>query len=175
MNDERKDTGMNETTRRGILGRGLLLLTGVAGLGAAGGRLAFGRGRGDADSLVLYGRNWRSDRRIGDLPHEGDRVSVRGDLSTQPGGEPVGEFFAAAFALGGAPHPAQSERLELHTFKLQDGSLFGTGTAGQREGAFAIVGGTGRYAGAQGTYVARQDDSDVAGSGSAEFVFELRR
>jgi len=163
---------MHETTRRGILGRGLMLLTGAAGLGAAGGRFAFGRGR--QDSLVLYGRNWRSDRRVGDLPHDGERISVRGDLSARPGGEAVGEFFAAAFALGGAAHPAQSERLELHTFKLKDGALFGTGTAGQREGAFAIVGGTGRYAGAQGTYVARQDHGDVAGSGTAEFVFELR-
>jgi len=164
---------MNEITRRGILGRGLLLLT---GLGAAGaGRLAFGR-NGRTDSLVLYGRNWRGYGRgpAGGLPLEGDRLSVRGDLLARPGGEPVGEFFAAAFALGGADHPAQAERLELHTFKLADGAIFGTGTADGLEGAFTITGGTGRYAGTQGTYVAHQGHVELGGTGAAQFVFTLR-
>ena len=53
-------------------------------------------------------------------------------------------------------------------------SLFGTGTAGQSDGAFAITGGTGRYAGVQGTYVARQQHADLGGDGTAEFVFTLR-
>lgn len=164
---------MQETTRRGVLGRGLLLLT---GLGAAGGgRLAFGRG-GRHNSLVLYGRDWRGygGRRSGELPLEGDRISIRGDLLAQPDGGPVGEFYATAFALGGASHPAQTERLELHTFKLSDGVIFGTGTAGRLEGAFTILGGTGRYAGAQGTYVARQGHAELGGDGDAEFVFALR-
>jgi hypothetical protein len=174
MSDERKEQSMDETTRRGILGRGLLLIGGVAGLGAAGGRVAFGRRR-DEDTLVLYARNVRSGRRLGALPLEGERLSVRGELLAQPEGESVGEFLAAAFALGGAAHPAEAERLELHTFKLPDGSLFGTGSAGQYEGAFAITGGTGRFAGAQGTYVARQSHEDLGGDGSAEFVFSLKR
>jgi hypothetical protein len=159
----RKDSTM-ETTRRGILGRGLMLLGGIAGLGAVG-----ARGGGD---LVLYARNLTGGRRLGDLPRDGDRLSVRGDLLAQPDGEQVGEFHAAAFALGGAEHPAEGERLELHTFKLRDGSLFGTGTAGA-EGVFAVVGGTGHYAGARGTYVARQAHADLGGDGSAEFVFSL--
>ncbi|MGH3055285.1 MAG: hypothetical protein ACRDL7_09950, partial [Gaiellaceae bacterium] len=73
MIDERKDLAMNETTRRGMLGRGLLLLTGAIGLGASGGRLAFGRGA--KGSLVLYGRNLQSGRRPGELPLEGERLS----------------------------------------------------------------------------------------------------
>ena len=40
----------------------------------------------------------------------------------------------------------------MHTFKLHDGSIFGTGTAGGVDGTFAVLGGTGRYAGVQGTY-----------------------
>lgn len=164
---------MHETTRRGLLGRGLLALGGAVGLGAAGTRFALGRGR-DSDSFVLYGRNVQSGRRLGQLPLEGERLSVRGELLAQPDGEPVGEFLAAAFALGGAAHPAAAERLELHTFKLRDGSLFGTGTAGQLDGVFAITGGTGRYAGAQGTYVARQHNADLGGDGTAEFTFTLR-
>ncbi|HKD95851.1 MAG TPA: hypothetical protein VKB43_14190, partial [Gaiellaceae bacterium] len=64
---------MQETTRREILGRGLVLL---AGLGAAaGGRMTFGQGGKDG-SLVLYGRNWHG--LSGRLPLEGERVSVRG-------------------------------------------------------------------------------------------------
>ena len=170
---------MSETTRRSVLGRGLVLLTGLAGLGAAGvGRLASGRAAGhDSTALVLYGRHWRGDSRSlrpGELPLEGDRVSVRGDLLAQPEGEPVGEFFSAAFTLGGASHPAESERLELHTFKLADGALFGTGISGRLEGVFAIVGGTGRYAGAQGTYVANQDRPELGGDGAARFDFTLR-
>ena len=66
---------MSETTRRSMLGRGLVLLTGLAGLGAAGvGRLASGRDAGpDSASLVLYGRHWRGhSRRL--RPGELDQV-----------------------------------------------------------------------------------------------------
>jgi hypothetical protein len=160
---------VSETTRRGILSRALAIL---GGLGVAGaGELAL-RGGAGGGTLVLYGRNWRGYD--GRLPREGDRVSVRGDLLDHADGEAVGEFFATAFSLGGASHPAQAERLELHTFKLRDGSIFGTGTAGPLDGTFAVTGGTGRYAGAQGTYVARQGHHELGGDGAAEFVFELR-
>jgi hypothetical protein len=159
-----------QTTRRGVLGRGLMVL---AGLGAAvAGRPAFARAR--PGSLVLYGRNWRGYGHGRGLPLEDDRLSVRGDLLARPDGGPVGEFFATAFAFGGAPHPAHAERLELHTFKLAGGTIFGTGTVGGLEGAFAIVGGTGRYAGAHGTYVARQGHPELGGDGAAQFVFDLR-
>jgi len=158
---------MKKTTRSGILGRGLLFL---GGLGAAGaGKLALDRGE---PPLVLYGSNWRGYH--GDVPREGERVSVRGDLHSEPGGAPVGEFFATAIAFGGASHPALAERQEMHTFKLHDGSIFGTGTAGALEGSFAVLGGTGRYAGVQGTYAARQGHKELGGDGAAEFAFDLR-
>ncbi len=157
---------MSKTTRSGILRRGLLFL---GGLGAAGaGKLALDHGQ----PLVLYGSNWRGYD--GNLPREGERITVRGDLHLQPGGEPFGEFFATAIAFGGTSHPALAERQETHTFKLRDGSIFGTGTAGALEGAFAVLGGTGRYAGAHGTYVARQGHKELGGDGAAEFVFDLR-
>lgn len=60
--------------------------------------------------------------------------------------------------------------LGQHTFKLRDGTIVGTGTAGRLEGVFAILGGTGRYAGARGTYVARQRHHEFGGDGAAEFV-----
>ena len=157
---------MKKTTRSGILGRALVLL---GGLGAAGaGKLALDR----SNSLVLYGSNWRGYD--GQLPREGEHHTVRGDLHTVPTGAPIGEFFAAAIAFGDASHPALAERQETHTFKLHDGSIFGTGTAGGVDGSFAVLGGTGRYAGAQGTYVARQGHAELGGDGTAEFVFDLR-
>lgn len=174
---------MAGSTRRSALKRGLLFLAGLAGLGAAGkGALAAAdsgdRSRARAGvptQLVLYGHNWHGDshgRRRGELPLAGDRITAHGDLLDRPDGAPVGEFYAAAFALGGPGgfHRVDAERLELHTFKLRDGTIVGTGTAGRLEGVFAILGGTGRYAGARGTYVARQRHHEFGGDGAAEFV-----
>jgi hypothetical protein len=164
------------TTRRNAVSRGLLALAGLAGVGAAsagGLKLA---ATSEPSDVVLYGRNWRTSQgRLGELPTEGERISVRGELIDAVQGTPVGEFYAAAFAVGGGPHPAHGERLELHTFKLRDGTIIGSGTAGQLEGVFAILGGTGRFAGARGTYVARQRHQDFGGDGSAEFVLKLTR
>ncbi len=100
---------------------------------------------------------------------------MRGDLIDEKEGTPIGEFYAAGFAIGGGSHPAHGERLELHTFKLRDGIIIGSGTAGQLEGTFAILGGTGSYASARGKYVARQRHQDFGGDGSAEFVLKLTR
>jgi len=162
------------TTRRNVASRAVLALAGLVGLGVAndrGPRVARDPG---PRRVVLYGRNWHtSTGRPGELPTEGDRITVRGDLLGAEGGDVVGEFVAAGFAIGGGSHPAQAERLELHTFKLRDGTIIGSGTAGQLDGAFAILGGTGKYAGARGTYVARQSHHDFGGDGSAEFVLTL--
>jgi hypothetical protein len=163
------------TTRRNVVSRALLGLAGLAGLGAAGARDRLAKASENTD-LVLHGRNWRTSRgRPGELPSDGDRISVRGDLIDDASGERVGEFYAAGFAIGGGSHPAHGERLELHTFKLRSGTIIGSGTAGQLEGMFAILGGTGHYAGARGTYVARQRHEDFGGDGSAEFVLTLTR
>jgi len=161
------------TTRRNAVSRALLAVAGLAGLGAAsagGLRLA---APSEPNAFVLYGRNWRTSQ--SELPTEGERISVRGELIDPERGAPVGEFYAAAFAIGGGSHPAQGERLELHTFKLRDGTIIGSGTSGQLEGVFAILGGTGRFASARGTYIARQRHQDFGGDGSAEFVLKLMR
>jgi len=164
------------TTRRNAVSRALMALAGVAGMGAAGAGGAKLMAPSEPSALVLRGRNWRTvEGRLGELPTEGDRISVRGELVDEREGKPIGEFYAAGFAIGGGSHPAQSERLELHTFKLRDGTIIGSGTAGQLEGVFAILGGTGRFAGARGTYVARQRHQDFGGDGSAEFELKLTR
>ena len=161
------------TTRRNAVSKALLAVAGLAGLGAAGAGGLKLAATSEPSAVVLYGRNWRTSQ--SELPTEGERISVRGELIDAEQGAPVGEFYAAAFAIGGGSHPAQGERLELHTFKLRDGTIIGSGTAGQLEGVFAILGGTGRFAGARGTYVARQRHQDFGGDGSAEFVLKLTR
>jgi hypothetical protein len=163
------------TSRRNVVSRAVVATLGLVGLGAAsvGGRVASDSA---PSTLILRGRNWRtSNGPMSDLPSDGDRISVRGDLIDDAQGERLGEFFGAGFAIGGGVHPAQGERLELHTFKLLDGTIIGSGTAGQLEGVFAVLGGTGRYANARGTYVARQRHQDLGGDGSAEFLFTLTK
>jgi hypothetical protein len=171
---EEKEGDAMTTTRRNVVSRALLGLGGLIGLTAANaGAVKLASNRGPSD-LVLYGRNWRADGNgLGGLPSEGQRISVRGELMDGAAGKHVGEFYAAGFALGGGVHPAHRERLELHTFKLGDGTIIGSGTAGQLEGVFAILGGTGRYADVRGTYVARQRHEDFGGDGTAEFVLKL--
>jgi hypothetical protein len=59
--------------------------------------------------------------------------------------------------------------LQLQTLDLLDGTIVGIGAGGVHENPFAIVGGTGRYAGLRGTYVARQSPREHGGDGTAEF------
>jgi hypothetical protein len=86
------------------------------------------------------------------------RPAARGDRATlvaelyDAHGHRAGELFGAAIALRGPGEPAGADHLELHTFELTDGTIVGSGTAGLGEGTFAVLGGTGRYAGARGTY-----------------------
>ena len=79
----------------------------------------------------------------------------------------------AGHCLGPGAASADTERLELHTFKLRDGTIVGSGTSGALDGEFAILGGTGRYAGARGTYLTRHNRREHGGDGTAEFHLTL--
>jgi hypothetical protein len=173
------------TTRRTVLRKGFLALAGVCGLRAAGSAVAVPpaeAGAGPtATSLTLYGRRWRSyaqGKRAGELPARGDRLVASGDLHASPGGDKVGEFHAAVFSLAapGEVGPAGAGSLELHTIVLPEGSIIGTGTASpdpERDDTFAVLGGTGRFAGARGSYVARQRYRELGGDGTAELTLHL--
>jgi hypothetical protein len=66
--------------------------------------------------------------------------------------------------------------LEQHTFILDGGTIVGSGAGTQSlevGDTFAVVGGTGHYAGARGTYVARQRPLQFGGDGTAEFTITL--
>ena len=46
-------------------------------------------------------------------------------------------------------------------------------SASAAENVYAVVGGTGRYAGARGSYTARQHPQELEGDGTAEFALRL--
>ena len=157
----------NGTTRKGALGRIALLAAGALGVGYAA-REATDKGTSSATkSRTIYGRDWRlhSPSRVpGERPAAGDRATPQGRL-VDGNERSLGSFSSAAFASGGA--------IELHTFDLEHGQIFGVGAAAQTEGTFAVIGGTGRYAGATGSYVARQSLRELGGDGTAEFRLAL--
>lgn len=164
-----------QATRRSALARGLVLVGGLVGLGAAGaaGEAVAAPG---ATTLVLYAggmRGFSHDRRHGELARSGDRVTFEGELRDRPDGRRVGELHAAAFTLRGPGGGGAAERIELHTFVLEDGTLVGSGAGGASGGSFAILGGTGRFAGARGSYVLRRSGHEPGGHETAELAITL--
>ncbi len=176
--------GTEGTSRRSILGLGALglgALAGAIGLGGAVDRIQSGQpllgARGA--KLVLHGSDWHlfgADLKRGQLPGRGDRVSVHGVLSGGAGGSALGEFHAtqihldAPLGVGGRAGAV----MEMHNFNLADGTLVGMGTAAPGAGGvFTILGGSGRYLGATGSYLAEQNPVETGGDGSARFTLTL--
>jgi hypothetical protein len=84
--------------------------------------------------------------------------------------------FTAAHLTHESPFAAAISSLEIHTFTLRDGTIHGLGSAVRGDdGQFLILGGTGRYAGIQGSYLARQATRELGGNGTAEFRLTLTR
>lgn len=175
-------------TRRDALKRGLAVIGAAVGVGTAAKAVAgIDRPAPQAtaaprtERLTLHGRQWHvssTGLRPGELPDRGHRLLGQGELVDGPGGEKLGEFFATSFGVEspGRAGPDGVATLELHTFNLADGSIIGTGTARaalDAEDVFAIVGGTGRYVGARGSYVARQQPQELGGDGTAEFTLTV--
>src|SRR5262245_16156589 len=168
------------SSRRGLLGRGLLVAAGVLGIGAAT-RQSTGAGAAQQSppsrtELTLYGRHLHlhaPTRRAGEMPRKGDRHTAYAELLDGPEGTAVGSFSAAHLSLD-SPFPVASS-LEIHTFDLPGGKLHGLGSAarGADGGHFVILGGTGRYTGATGNYLARQLPRELGGNGTAEFHLTL--
>jgi len=181
-------------TRRDALKRGLVLIGSAVGVGAAGKALTAGdtspaparatpaRAAGArTEQITMHGRQWHvtsNALRPGELPNRGHRLLGQGELLDRPGGEKVGEFFATSYGIDSPARagPDGAATLELHTFNLAGGSIIGTGTARaglDAEDTFAIVGGTGRFVGARGSYVARQQPQEFGGDGTAEFTLTV--
>ena len=180
------------TKRREALKYGLGVVGAAVGLGAAGKVLAAQpapeaepkQAGSTGSQFVLHGAAWRissEDLRRGELPRAGMRLMARGELLDEPStknSKKIGDFFATCYQLNAPGKVAAHEpgSLELHTFVLPEGTLLGSGVASaaaDSEGVFAIIGGTGRYLGARGSYVARQSHADFGGNGTASFTFHM--
>jgi hypothetical protein len=166
------------TPRRTLLQRGLALLGGALGVGAVGGEVhARAETGARAQTLQLLGRRRTTARLAGAARDAHPHAVSSGDLLDATGNETIGSFHTNGFCLEtrlGSPIPSDSN-IAFQTFVLADGSLFGLGAgpspAGDR--TCAVLGGTGRYAGAQGTYLERVP-SRPAGRDAVEFIFTLR-
>ncbi|HUX67328.1 MAG TPA: hypothetical protein VMV31_07555 [Terriglobales bacterium] len=169
------------TNRRDAILKGAALLGVTVGAGA----LRSGVGAAEparAGATVLYGRHWHIQSRAirkGEQPPAGIRMLVRGELVDQPqGGRKVGAFFATYYRLNtpGKVGGHEPGSLELHTFVFPDGTLVGSGVADAAHGSeaqFALLGGTGRFHGARGSYTARQNHLELGGDGTASFTLTL--
>jgi hypothetical protein len=170
------------TSRRQMLKSSLALAAGAVGIGAA--RTALGGADPPAAAatgrlptrLSLSARHVHAvveGRPLGQGARAGDRTVLSGEL-VDAEGTSLGRFLGISTAFD-ATSPGTSA-VESHTFQLADGTLHGTGTAeAGGESVFAIVGGTGRYHGARGSYVARQMPVELGGDGSAAFTMTFAR
>ena len=163
--------------RRSVLKWAALGATALAGGVAAGGVLeASSAIPAGSRSLRLGGRSWRVlGIQRGVLPQPGDQLALVGEL-TGRAGRKIGEFYATSIFVG-APHgagEAAASYIETHHFNLPGGTIVGSGTWHVNgTSRFAIVGGTGRYAGATGSYEAVQRPIELGGDGTAAFTINL--
>ncbi len=172
-------TRVPSEARRTILKRGAIGAASVAAVAVAAGAAATPQRTARADAPVgtrtirLIGQSWHADAKSA-LPGKGERYSVYGELHA-PGGGKVGEFFSTNVGVD-SPFQITGEGVgafEIHTLTLADGTIVGVGIGGGRERSYAIVGGTGAYAGARGSYLARQDTYGLGGDGKAELLLTL--
>ena len=156
--------------KKGLIGVGATaaVLVGVRGEARAAVSVPSGGG-----TLKLSGRGFHSfanDARIGAVPEKGDRYSVYGEL-LDVSGAVVGEFASTSVTLD-SPFQLSGEgrgSLDTQTLTFRDGAIVGVGAGGGLTRSYAIVGGTGRFAGARGTYTATLSTYGLGGDGSAEF------
>ena len=160
--------------RRSLLKRSLVLGAGALGLGAVASP-ANAELPGVLDTnggeLRLFGRNWRLEtpgRRAGEAIQAGDHGAVYGELLDGRKGRVIGQFYGSRLAMHA------NTGVEVHTFVLPGGTIVGMGTSVLGEAVFAVVGGTGSYAGAKGSYAAKQRLREQGGNGTAEFKLTLR-
>jgi hypothetical protein len=167
-----------EQSRRSLIGRGLVGLAAAIGLGAGAGVTASRTSAGPdlrERTLRLDGRGWTlttPGRRRGERIEPGDRSTVHGQLLA--GDRVVGSFIGSRLAAPSASGGLEADAaLELHTFTLEGGTILGLGSALPGSGVYAIVGGSGAYANARGSYTAEQQAFELGGDGSASFVLTL--
>jgi len=176
---------LKPTNRRTVLQRGLAVLAGVVGMRAAAPEVQAESASPPAPpapppiegrTIRFYARRLHmcsQGQRPGELPAWNGRGNCQSDLFESPRGKKVGEFYATSF---GPDAPARAGgstagRLELQTIRVEGGVLLGVGCPGlgaDPAKTHAILGGTGCFAGATGSYVIREQSEGI------EFVLTLK-
>ncbi|HEY0411069.1 MAG TPA: hypothetical protein VGE42_12475, partial [Candidatus Dormibacteraeota bacterium] len=154
---------MKVWTRRGALKSGVALLAGAVGLevvgrardgAAAAPALPLPAVPRSAPTVTLHARHLRAvpvGGRPGMPVENGARLTLFADLVDARGavvGSLTGISHCTAAPLSSDDSPVGA--IEMHTLSLRDGTILGMGTTtavAWGTGAFAVVGGTGRYAG----------------------------
>jgi hypothetical protein len=180
---------MNVWTRRGALKSGVAFLAGAVGLEVVGRTrdaaaeplpLPLPAASRTATTVTLHARHLRAvpvGGRPGMPVENGARLTLLADLVDARGavvGSLTGLSHCTAAPLSSDDSPVGA--VEMHTLSLRDGTILAMGTApavAWGTGAFAVVGGTGRYAGATGSYVAEQQTDAAGGHGCARFTLTL--
>ena len=183
-----RDSG-DGTSRRTLMKQGLVLIAGAVGVGVAGAAGQSGSrtvpvalpigsvpialmpagasGRSDSSTaLPLYVRDVRFTSpafKPGELPD--------GSIPRSPHGTLVAADGASVGTFSGGVLPGSAGQIALQRFVFPDGSLIGMGSGSLANEEYAVVGGTGRFAGAIGTYTTRLEQGSIGRD--AEFTFSL--
>ena len=163
-----------DVSRRALVEGGMAVLLGGVGFAAAEALAAApALAQGAPTEFTVRGTDWRlwSNAEAG-VPGHGQRATVTGKLATDRGA--AGSFCGSSTFVDAAyADTAADATLEFHTFTLPDGTIAGMGNGRAGQSTFTVMGGTGRYEGARGTYTGRQDPLELGGDGTAEFDFRL--
>ena len=158
---------MSASSERGVSRRAFVTGVATAAAGASAVVVSGGVARADestgSGTWVWQGSDWRMVRpgAPGAAPDREADAHTEGDIRD---GSVVGTFRSVP--LGGGAH--------LHLFTFDDSMLIGLGS-GLSHGAYAIVGGTGRFAGVSGAYTAQQTPSTPGNEGTALFTITAQR
>jgi hypothetical protein len=170
------------TSRRTVITRGLWAAAGAAGAGVAG-LSVLGNGRSaplpvavgvsplglpalQPRPFSVYVRDIRfsaPDQKPGSLSGSGVFGVPHGRLQDE-GGETLG-------SLSGGLLPGRAGQISVHRLTFGDGTLIGMGSGGLDEQEYAVVGGTGRFAGVSGSYFTKLQPGEYGRD--AEFVITV--
>lgn len=116
--------------------------------------------------LLIHGADWRVVRpgvAPGTLPPAGSAALPMGRLVDTDGTE-LGRFDSSSMPTSGAG-------TQLHRLLFADGTITAVGPATTGDAEYAVVGGTGRYAHASGSYHLQQ--RPAPSGGTATFTLDI--
>ena len=166
------------TGRRTLLQRALAVVAGGVALGS-GMRLTRGSPVSAAEAEASF--TVFAQKRPFAAPPNGRStapaaLTASGELFDRPDGKAIGSFVTNCFCENTGGHNVVHAGLEFQALQLAEGTIYGMGAATTADGtrSHAVVGGTGRFAGARGVYI-EQAATTQSGRDVIKFVVTLAR